>query len=242
MIDESKRWPESFPDRWASEWGEDEYGLWMAFHYKQIRHVMRWIEPGTFMMGSPEDKSPRRKDEILHQVTLSEGFWLGATTVTQELWESVTGENPSNFKGVQRSVERVSWEDAQEFMATLNKEIPGLDLDLPTEAQWEYACEKGEDCGETFFNVEDLPCNAWGLYQMHGDMEEWCRDWYADYLADSVVNPVGPSGGRFRVCRGGSWFSVGRDCRSAYRPGDEPDYRSYSLGFRLSRGRTGQAR
>ena len=81
MIDESKRWPESFPDVWASEWGEDEYGIWMAFHFQDIRHVLRWIEPGTFMMGSPKDELGRDYDETLHKVTLSEGFWLGRPPV-----------------------------------------------------------------------------------------------------------------------------------------------------------------
>ncbi|CAK8713228.1 Formylglycine-generating enzyme [Candidatus Electrothrix laxa] len=242
MIDESKRWPESFPDIWASEWGEDEYGLWMAFHYKKIRHVMRWIEPGTFMMGSPEDEAERGSwgaDETLHQVTLSEGFWLGATTVTHELWEAVTGENPSEFKGAQRPVEQVSWEGTQKFMARLNKEIPGLELDLPTEAQWEYASEKGKYCGKTFFDIEELSSNTWGLHQMHGDMEEWCRDWLGDYPSGPVVNPVGPSEGRFRVCRGGSWYSRGRLYLYTYRYGNTPDYCGNDLGFRLSRGRTG---
>jgi formylglycine-generating enzyme required for sulfatase activity len=271
MINESKRWPESFPDRWASEWGEDEYGLWMAFHYQKIRHVMRWIEPGIFMMGSPEDEPERYKDETQHQVTLSEGFWLGATTVTQELWEAVTGDNPSEFKGTQRPVERVSWEDTQKFMEQLNNEIPGLELSLPTESQWEYACragtttpfffgdnistnqvnydgnfpyakgEKGEYRKETV-EVKALPCNDWGLYQMHGNVSEWCRDWFGDYPADPVVDPVGPDKGRYRVYRGGSWFFYGWNCRSADRDWNTPVLRSYDLGFRLSRGRTGQAR
>ncbi len=262
MINESKRWPESFPDRWASEWGEDEYGLWMAFHFQKIRHVLRWIEPGTFMMGSPKDEPERYDDETLHQVTLSQGFWLGATTVTQELWETVTGENPSEFKGAQRPVEQVSWENVQVFIRQLNKETPGLELSLPTEAQWEYACragtvtpfffgdnistdlvnyngkypytdgQKGEYREETV-DVKDLPCNDWGLYQMHGNVREYCRDWYGDYPKESVIDPAGAVTGRYRVCRGGSWFGYGRFCRSAYRDRDEPDSRNYTLGFRL---------
>ncbi len=274
MIDESKRWPESFPDRWASEWGEDEYGLWMAFHYQEIRHVLRWIEPGTFMMGSPKDEADRESlgvDETLHQVTLSEGFWLGATTVTQALWQAVNGENPSEFKGDQRPVEQVSWEDVQNFMAQLNKDIPGLELDLPTEAQWEYACragtttpfffgenistdqvnydgnhpyadgEKGEYRKKTV-EVKALPCNDWGLYQMHGNVWEWCRDRYGDYPKESVSDPLGAATGRDRVCRGGSWFNLGRRCRSASRHWREPVIRSYWLGFRLARGRTSKSR
>ena len=273
MIDESKRWPESFPDRWASEWGEDEYGLWMAFHYKQIRHVLRWIEPGTFMMGSPKDEPERESwggNETLHQVTLSEGFWLGATTVTQELWQAVVGDNPSKFQGDQRPVERVSWDDAQKFVDQLNNEIPGLELDLPTEAQWEYACragtttpfffgenistdqvnydgnhpyadgEKGAYRKETV-DVKTLSCNDWGLYQMHGNVGEWCQDWLGDYPADPVIDPLGPSDGRDRVCRGGSWYNDARYCRSADRVRSEPGYRHYWIGFRLARGRTSQA-
>ncbi len=270
MIDESKRWPESFPDRWASEWGEDEHGLWMAFHFQKLRHVLRWIEPGIFMMGSPKDEPERDDDETLHEVTLSEGFWLGATTVTQALWQAVMKENPSKFKGEERPVEEVSWEDAQKFMEQLNKEISGLELTLPTEAQWEYACragtstpfffgekittdqvnydgnypyadgEKGEYRKETV-DVKALPCNDWGLYQMHGNVYEWCQDWFTDYPSDSVIDPHGPATGRFRVFRGGSWDDDGGDCRSADRDRYEPDYRGNWLGFRLARGRTSQA-
>ena len=276
MIDESKRWPESFPDRWASEWGEDEYGLWMAFYYKQVRHVLRWIEPGTFMMGSPKGELERESfgaDEMLHQVTLSEGFWLGTTTVTQALWQAVSGDNSSKFKGDQRPVERVSWEDVQKFMKQLNKEIPGLELDLPTEAQWEYACragtttpfffgenmttdqvnyngnypyadgEKGE-YREVTVEVKALPCNDWGLYQMHGNVWEWCQDWYGEYPAEEefLLDPLGPDTGRNRVSRGGSWILDGWNCRSALRRRNEPGSRLDWLGFRLSRGRTSQAR
>jgi formylglycine-generating enzyme required for sulfatase activity len=268
MIDESKRWPESFPDRWASEWGVDEYGLWMAFHYKQIRHVMRWIEPGTFMMGSPEDEAGRYDDETLHQVSLTEGFWLGETTMTQELWKAVTRKNPSWFKKDQRPIEQVSWEDAQNCMDLLNKEICGLELDLPTEAQWEYACRAGTTTPFSFGGnikidkvnysgkysysdskqdhwrgeiilVKALPCNQWGLYQMHGNVWEWCRDWFSEYPTGLAVDPIGPAEGRSRVIRGGSWIIHGRNCRSANRFRSEPDDRGSGLGFRLSRGRTG---
>jgi sulfatase modifying factor 1 len=270
MIDESKRWPESFPDRWASEWGEDEYGLWMAFHYEKLRHVMRWIEPGTFMMGSPEDEPERYDDETLHQVTLSEGFWLGATTVTQALWQAVTGENPSHFKGEQRPVENVSWNDAQQFVNQLNKKVHGLELELPTEAQWEYACRAGtttpfffgenistdqvnydgnhpyadgEQGGyrEETVDVKVLPCNDWGLYQMHGNVWEWCQDWLGEYPVEPVIDPFGPNTGRNRVCRGGSWYSSGWYCRSASRIRVVSGFRCFWLGFRLARGRTSRS-
>ena len=267
MINESKRWPESFPDRWASEWGEDEHGLWMAFHFQELRHVLRWIEPGVFMMGSPKGEPERFDDETLHQVTLSEGFWLGATTVPQALWQAVMQENPSKFKGEERPVEQVSWEGMQKFTDQLNAAIPGLELVLPSEAQWEYACragtttpfffgenittdqvnydgnypyaggEKGEYREETV-DVKALPCNDWGLYQMHGNVYEWCQDWFGEYPAGSVVDPVGPSDGRDRVCRGGSWYDYARNCRSALRIRSVPDPRNFWIGFRLARGRT----
>ena len=272
MIDESKRWPESFPDRWASEWGEDEHGLWMAFHYKQIRHVMRWIEPGTFMMGSPDDelgRNPRGTDEVLHMVTLSEGFWLGETTVTQELWLAVTGENPSYFKGDERPVEQVSWEEIQVFLGKINRDIFGLELNLPTEAQWEFACRAGTSTPFSFgdkitqnqinynshslysdekkggyrtrtVEAKALPCNTWGLYQMHGNVWEWCQDFYGEYSRELVIDPAGPDMGHIHVCRGGSWNLNGRYCRSAYRYWQESDFCNFALGFRLARGRTGR--
>ncbi|MCI5140102.1 MAG: formylglycine-generating enzyme family protein, partial [Candidatus Electrothrix sp. AR1] len=236
-------------------------------------HVLRWIEPGVFMMGSPEDE-PERYDkrydnEILHQVTLSEGFWLGATTVTQALWQAVIKENPSEFKGEERPVEKVSWEDAQKFIDQLNGAIPSLELVLPSEAQWEYACragtttpfffgenittdqvnyngnypyaggEKGKYREETV-EVKALPCNDWGLYQMHGNVWEWCQDWFGDYSSESVIDPAGPATGRDRVCRGGSWSDFAGFCQSAIHHGDEPVFRRIGLGFRLARGRTGR--
>ncbi len=272
MIDESKRWPESFPDRWASEWGEDEHGLWMAFHYQKLRHILRWIEPGAFMMGSPKDEPERDDDETLHQVTLSEGFWLGATTVTQELWEAVTGKNPSRFKGEQRPVERVSWKEVQEFLSRLNKEISGVELSLPTDAQWEYACRAGTSTPFSFGNsisteqvnfngnypyasgeqdeyraetvvVKALPCNNWGLYQMHGNVWELCLDQYAKKYFEGSVNPSGPLTGLVHVIRGGSWVNGARKCRSAVRNQSKmPAYPNNRVGFRLSRGRTSQSR
>ncbi|MCI5222133.1 MAG: formylglycine-generating enzyme family protein [Candidatus Electrothrix sp. AR4] len=268
MIDEAKHHPESFPDQWASEWGEDEHGLWMAFHFQKIRHVLRWIEPGVFMMGSPEDELEREsfeEDETLHQVTLSEGFWLGATTVTQALWQAVTGENPSHFKGDERPVEQVSWEDAQKFIDQLNAAIPGLELVLPSEAQWEYACRagtttpfsfgvnitpdqvnydgkypyadgaKGEYRQETV-EVKALPCNQWGLYQMHGNVWEWCQDgWRNDLSTESVTDPQGAAKeGRAKVVRGGSWSCDGWFVRSAYRDWYHRDYCLGSIGLRLT--------
>jgi sulfatase modifying factor 1 len=257
--------PERFPLEWASDWGEDRYGLWMSFTYKNVRQCFRWIKPGVFMMGSPEDEPERYDDEILHEVTLTRGFWLGETACTQALWEAVMGENPSDFKGSNRPVENVSWDDAQEFIKKINSKKDDLNLRLPTEAEWEYACragtttpfyfgenitpdqvnydgdypyaggKKGKYRGETV-EVKSLPCNGWGLYEIHGNVWEWCADWYGDYPSEPVVYPSGPDRGDGRVLRGGSWLNLGRDVRSAYRFDYGPFYYDNDTGFRLARG------
>jgi formylglycine-generating enzyme required for sulfatase activity len=257
--------PPAFPLAWASEWGEDGCGLWQAFTFKDVRYVLRWIPPGTFWMGSPEDEPGRFDNETRHRVTLTQGFWLGQTAVPQALWLAVMGENPSHFKGEDLPVEEVSWDDCQAFLQRLNQFDDGLDLCLPTEAQWEYACRagtetpfhfgtsittdqvnyngrfplegspKGKDRGKTV-PVDALPGNAWGLQQMHGNVWEWCQDYLASYAVGDQVDPGGPGSGTIRVLRGGSWFNVGRDCRSANRYGNAPGYRIRSIGFRLARG------
>ncbi|MEZ5535314.1 MAG: formylglycine-generating enzyme family protein [Thiolinea sp.] len=259
--------PPVFPHRWASEYGQDQYGLWQAFTYKNVRYAFRWIPPGTFVMGSPENEEGRTGAEEQHQVILSYGFWLGETTVTQALWEAVIGENPSHFKGEQRPVDTVSWDDCQDFISALHKVHPDLTVGLPTEAQWEYACRGGTTTAFHFGGKDDLttdkvnysgqwdnydldgetkavkgyPCNAWGLYEMHGNVWEWCRDvWQENLGSEPVSDPVheaeaGTAGVR-RVLRGGSWGSRGRRCRSAIRDGFGPDGRLYGIGFRLSLG------
>lgn len=258
-------YPDEFPESWASGWGEDEFGLWMAFTYKGARQQFRWCEPGTFLMGSPESEPERGSGENQHEVTLSKGFWLADTTVTQALWEAVMGENPSDFKGENRPVENVSWDDAQEFIGKMNDMKPELKLQLPTEAQWEYACRAGSttpfcwgeqinselvnfDGTEPYNNgrkseyrketvdVESFYQNDWGLWQMHGNVYEWCQDWYGNYPSGSVVDPSGPESGDSRVLRGGSWFGRGGFCRSAFRYYVRPGLRSDYFGFRLARG------
>ncbi|OQX06385.1 MAG: Sulphatase-modifying factor protein [Thiothrix lacustris] len=259
--------PPVFPYAWASDWGEDRYGLWQAFTYKDVRHAFRWIEPGTFMMGSPETEKGRLDWEIQHQVTLNKGFWMAETPVTQALWQVVMGENPSNFKGEKRPVEQVSWNDAQAFITKLNQVHPDLNVCLPTEAQWEYACRAGTQtpfnfgdeltldkvnyCGnwdswgfadgakQQTTDVASYSSNAWGLYDMHGNVWEWCQDvWQEKLPASPVTDPEGVAGGDQesgvgRVIRGGSWYDYDRVCRSAYRDGTVPDNRSYDGGFRL---------
>ncbi|MCP4546566.1 MAG: formylglycine-generating enzyme family protein [bacterium] len=225
---------------------------------------MRWIEKGRFMMGSPESEAERWDDEgPQHEVTLSRGFWLADTACTQALWQAVTEEDPSHFKGPERPVEQVSWEDVQGFLRQLNEKIPGLELRLPTEAEWEYACRAGTRTPFWFggnitpeqvnyqgnrpyaggekglrnetVEVKALPCNTWGLYQMHGNVREWCADWFGNYADGSVTDPMGPDSGASRACRGGSWDDFARLVRAAFRYEYDPGYRYVLLGFRCAR-------
>ena len=226
------------------------------------------IKAGTFTMGSPESELGRGSDEKHHQVTLTQDYWLGKFEVTQAQWQAVMGSNPSYYKGDNRPVEWVSWNDAKEFCNKLNEKYAGklpagYKFDLPTEAQWEYACRAGtttalnngtdltsdlgscsnlnevgwynNNCGSSGGHkaVGQKRPNNWGLYDMHGNVWEWCRDWYASYSGDAT-DPVGPSSGSVRVLRGGSWLSFARNCRSAYRSSNSPGDRNSILGFRLA--------
>ena len=257
--------PEGFPYAWASDWGEDPHGVYFGITYKGARLGFRWIPAGTFLMGSPEDEPERADWEILHQVTLTQGFWMGETTCTQQFWERIMGSNPSSFEGEQRPVERVSWNDAVGFINKVNGMKPELALRLPTEAEWEYACragtqtpfwfgdqittdqanyngnypynkgERGEYRRETM-PVKSFSPNSWGLYQMHGNVREWCQDWFGTYSKQPVQDPQGPDTGQDRVLRGGSWLVSGRSVRSACRYYWGPSGRANIVGFRLARG------
>jgi formylglycine-generating enzyme required for sulfatase activity len=240
--------PVKFPPKWANEWGEDEYGLWIAFTLNGVYQAFRWIPPGTFQMGSPIEEKDRHIDERPHQVTLMNGYWLADTACTQALWKVVMGDNPSNFKDEENNpVEQVSWNDVQTFLQKLNKWIPGLEASLPTEAQWEYACRAGTTTPFSFGKnitpeqvnydgrhpylangqkgryrkktvpVKSLPSNQWGLYEMHGNVLEWCQDWDGEYPLERVVDPLGAATDFNKVLRGGSWFYYGRFIRSAHR-------------------------
>jgi formylglycine-generating enzyme len=253
-----------FPYSWVEDWGEDEAGLWAAFAVRGVRHALRWIPPGTFLMGSPEDEAQRWDQAPQHRVTLTQAYWLGETAVPQALWQAVMGANPSGFKGAERPVEQVSWDDCQSFMARLNELKPGLALRLPTEAEWEYACRAGTTTPFHFGNqitpemvnydgnypyaggekgryrhetvaVKALPGNRWGLYQMHGNVWEWCSDWYEE-IPSMSEDPQGPQTGARRVLRGGGWGGYGRFARAACRRADVPGSRVDYLGFRLARG------
>jgi formylglycine-generating enzyme required for sulfatase activity len=208
-------------------------------------------------MGSPEDEEGRWDVEgPRHLVTIEPGFWMFDTPCTQALWEAVMGENPSGFKGPDRPVESVSWDQCQEFLKALNSRIDGLRLSLPSEAQWEYACRAGtetpryrEDPDEIAWysansGAETHPVagkepNAWGLYDMLGNVFEWCEDvWAGNYREESRAAGSEPAS-VLRVIRGGSWDSVARDVRAAFRYLVEPSYRDDFLGFRCAEFRAG---
>jgi formylglycine-generating enzyme required for sulfatase activity len=223
------------------------------------------IKPGTFVMGSPEGEAGRGSNEVQHSVTLTKSYYLQTTEVTQGQWKAVMGSNPSNFSscGDNCPVEQVSWEDAQEFIEKLNLHETANRYQLPTEAQWEYAARAGSttalangnlvetSCGmDTNLNAMGWYCgnadskthpvaqkqaNAWGLFDMHGNVWEWCSDWYGSYPDISVTDPGGASSGSIRVIRGGSWSNNAQYCRSAERLYDSPGYRFYRIGLRLSR-------
>ena len=221
-----------------------------------------WIPPGNFMMGSPKEEKEREDNETQHKVTLTKGFYMGVYPVTQEQWQEIMGKNPSIFRGEKNlPVETVSWEDCQEFVKKL-REKDKKPYRLPTESEWEYACRAGTKTpfhfGETIstdqanYNgnftygngkkgmyrkkttpVGSFPANAFGLHDMHGNVWQWCQDWYGDYTQKDVVDPQGPEKGEYRVLRGGSWVSTPRSCRSALRPWPVPGSRSSRIGFRL---------
>ena len=242
---------------WASDNGRDSYGQWASVSVNGVELKFRWIEPGTFWMGSldeDDDEKPR------HQVTLTQGYWLAETPCTQALWQAVTGKNPSRYKGENRPVETVSWDDVQDFLKQLNQQAPGLDVQLPTEAEWEYACRAGteaprygeldaiawysENSGDGTHPVGEKQPNAWGLYDMLGNVWEWCRDGWRDYdhshdlaMHGAVIDPMGPmEEGTSRVLRGGSWDNTARNVRAADRNRHDPSSRNSNIGLRLARG------
>jgi formylglycine-generating enzyme required for sulfatase activity len=230
-----------------------------AWTVPKLNLEMAYIWPGTFTMGSPVSEIIYKEEHPQTQVTLTRGYWLGKTEVSQAQWEALMGSNPSGFKEADRPVETVSWDDVMGFCRKLTERerwagrLPGgYEYTLPTEAQWEYACRAGTtgpyggdgnlddmgwyygNSGQTTHRVGQKQANAWGLYDMHGNVSEWCLDWFVYYPGGSVRDPTGPSSGLFRVCRGGSWGSFNILCRSAFRGPADPRLTGTSLGFRLA--------
>jgi formylglycine-generating enzyme required for sulfatase activity len=215
---------------------------------------MCWCPPGTFMMGSPTTEEDRCDNEDQIEVTLTKGYWMGKYQVTQAQWQAVMGTNPSFFKGANLPVESVSWHDAHEFLGKLNARLGSKDggtMVLPTEAQWEYAARAGStgvysgggleqvawysgNSGPTTHAVGTKKANAWGLYDMSGNVWEWCQDWYG-YELPGGGDPKGPASGTLRVLRGGSWGFIADCCRVAKRDLNNPTVSFKFIGFRVVR-------
>jgi formylglycine-generating enzyme required for sulfatase activity len=238
----------------------DNYGLFINLKVKSITFKLRYIPPGSFIMGSPQDEVGRNNDENPHIVTLTEGLWLSELTVTQEQWQAVMGSNPSVSRGITDSellpVTNVSWNDCMDFFQKLNDSLSDITLTFPTEAQWEYACRAGTmtsfSFGETltpelanFYSkkinsertilpVKTFIPNPWGLYQMHGNVREWCADTYRIYTSQAITDPIGEDNIPHRAVRGGSWYKSDDFCRSASRSRLGRGLANKTIGFRVA--------
>lgn len=257
--------PAVFPDPFAIEWGHDQYGTFQSFAVGNVVQRMRWIPPGSFLMGSPESEVGRFKREVRYRVCLTQGYWLADTPVTQALWEVVMGTNPSQFKGRNNPVEQATWNDSLEFISGLNARIERLESRLPTETEWEWACRAGTttatwlgdlqpgqeieapqldaiawylgNANDRTHPVAQKQANPWGLYDILGNVYEWCAESSAPRDARKLDAPPGTL--RIdRALRGGSWYSYARHVRAAFRYVDAPDDRIEYVGFRLARSAT----
>jgi len=220
------------------------------------------IPAGSFIMGSPEDEPGRENDEIQHKVIITKDYFMQTTVITQGQWMSLMNNNPSiyNSCGNNCPVDNISWYDTQDFIKKLNNLGEGT-YRLPTEAEWEYAARAGtqtpffwgeclsdyanyngnetvSECPKSVFRNTPLPVssflpNAWGLYDVHGTIWEWCQDYKADYSKETVTDPTGPKSGQIRIHRGGGFVSPEKNCRSAFRPAMEPDFKNNTFGARL---------
>ena len=264
--DDLKTSSQKTPKLWT-ESNTRKAGYRQTITIKGVEYAFRWIPAGSFMMGSSSAENGRYEDEIAHEVKLSRGFWMLETEITQEMWESVIGNNPSAFSGSKRlPVENVSWSDCQKYVSklqTLGVCPEGFRFALPTEAQWEYACRAGTATPFSFVtldgghaNIHGLGMsigtssenrylkrttevgsyspNAWGLFDMHGNVWEWTADWYGDYPQNTVTDPRGPVHSPGVVCRGGCWDDYADNCRSARRFGSKPGFSDSRIGFRIA--------
>lgn len=210
------------------------------------------IDPGSFSMGS---ENSRADEKPATKVSITKPFYLGKFEVMQEQWQAVMEANPAHYQGANLPVEQVSWNDCQEFLAKLNRKLDRYKFRLPSEAEWEYACRAGTTTEYSFGDGEARldefgwfrgnagrkthPAgakkpNPWGLFDMHGNVWEWCQDWYGPYPGGEVSDPTGASDGKQRVIRGGSWSHGGRDLWSSFRLKFAPDFRFRSIGVRIA--------
>lgn len=263
---EAQRWPPVFPPVFACAWGDDRFGLWIDVLIGGPVQRFRWIEPGEFVMGSPEGEDVRfpEREKPQHIVRLTTGFWLADTSCSQRVWEAVMSHNPSRFNSnPDNPVDSVSWNDVQAFLNLVDAMLGvAAKAGLPTGAEWEYACRASsteafnwgsnsispKDANYDFTKdyavgmpgvrswstvpVKSFRPNGWGLYQMHGNIWEWCDDSHRKYGRLPVEDPRGNDDGK-RVMRGGSWYNYPEWLRSAYSIQHAPDKSEDSHGFRL---------
>ena len=225
------------------------------FMVNGISFKMIYVEGGTIQIGATQEQFNTGFDEMpVHEVTVS-SYYIEETEVTQDLWEAVMGNNPSNFKGEKHPVEFVSWYDCIDFINKLNQ-LTNRKFRLPTETEWEYAARGGKNgrkylfsgnnefrdvgwCKDNIYSshtreVKSKKSNELGIYDMSGNVSEWVQDWKGVYPSSAQINPLGPSSGNSRVNRGGGWSSAVWGCRVASRRGDKPESKSNSLGLRLA--------
>jgi formylglycine-generating enzyme len=272
-------------EAWMHDAGEDSYGRWADIKVRNVVQRMRWIEPGEFWMGSTEAERKRIAAHLpddqktfydcekpRHRVTLTHGFWLADTSCTQAMWQAITGENPSRFTGHNDlPVEQVSWDEvATSFLPELSRLLAAVTADLPSEAEWEYACRAGTDTAYAFGDgvntdqvnfdgnhpppggtkgrergltvpVKTLAANGWGLHQMHGNVWEWCNYSIRTYSGRAERDPLGQNSGTYAVVRGGSFHFWADFCRSAARRWLLRKSAEGDLGFRFALRPTGLA-
>ena len=242
--------------------GEDVGTINQVFAVKGVAFIMVPLEGGTFMMGATgEQGDPYFDEKPVHQVYLN-SYYIGQTEVTQEQWEAVMGSNPSEWKGGRLPVEQVSWNDCQTFISNLNtqlaSQLDGLKFRLPTEAEWEFAARGGNKrMGYQYSGSNTLGDVAWygensdskthpvafkqpnelGIYDMNGNVWEWCSDGKRVYSGEAQTNPTGPESATSRVCRGGFWDASASSCRTSYRNSNDPEMRHGGIGLRLALGR-----
>ena len=251
---------------WADTAGVDRWGMFAGVIVDDVTHLFRWIEPGEFLMGSPDDEFGRWEAEgPQHRVEIKNGFWIGQTPVTQEFYQAVAGKNPSGIQGKPRHpVEQVNWDDAVAFCDELNQVLgeDAVTARLPSEAEWEYACRAGtrsalhngqpltsergqcpnldevawylKNSENTTHPVGEKSPNAWGLYDMVGNVWEWCQDgWHGNYNGVPTDGSAWDGEDGIRVFRGGSWANRARYCRCASRDRWLSGNRISYSGFRL---------
>lgn len=236
----------------TGQWGDESER--MTITVGDVSFVMLRVTGGSFTMGAVDDDEAYEWEMPAHDVTLSD-FWMGETEVTQALWQAVMGDNPSHFTGnLNCPVENVSWTSCHEFIDKLN-EFSGMTFCLPTSAQWEFAARGGnkgrgyayagsddvnkvawfdENSGNTTHPVGQKDANELGLYDMSGNVHEWCQDWFEEYSDMPQTDPTGPEDGTYRILRGGCWSSTARRCRVSYFNFNQPWTTSPTLGLRLS--------